>query len=229
MNAEKMVLVHDWEKRGFRAPYTLLGIWSAPSKGLLEQNPSAYNNEMAARPKCCHFVCDVCGTPIANHFIVRDAAGKNFAVGCDCIEKSGNTKLMTETKAAKLAADRAKRAEKRAQKAEADRIAREARIAEERARNGGLTDWEAEQKRKQAERLDRYASAVLNNERLFRALSQSDFGNDIFNQFAESGRFPQNRALNICADIFAKFHGGRKNSKEYNAALDEFFGLYQEG
>ena len=38
--------------------------------------------------------CSYCGTGIRNVFIVRDANGREFKVGCDCVEKTGDAGLI---------------------------------------------------------------------------------------------------------------------------------------
>ena len=78
------------------APFRFIGVWSAPSRSLLEQNPAAYNLQMQAKPKFCHFGCDHCGTAIEHHYVIRDAKGDKYCVGSSCIAKVGNVVNMSD-------------------------------------------------------------------------------------------------------------------------------------
>lgn len=82
------------------APFRFIGVWSAPSRSLLEQNPSAYNLQMQAKPKFCHFGCDHCGTAIEHHYVLRDAKGDKYCVGSSCISKVGNVLNLSDAEAA---------------------------------------------------------------------------------------------------------------------------------
>jgi len=70
--------------------------------------------------------CDYCGTAIANVFWIKSSDGKKFKVGCDCVAKTGDVKLVAEVKAsqkerraqAKQARDTARREAERLSAAE---------------------------------------------------------------------------------------------------------------
>jgi hypothetical protein len=224
---EKTVLTHSWERYGYKAPYRITGLWSAPAPALAEQNPQAYNAALSGRPVHCRGACDVCGMGIMHHYIATDADGKIFTVGSDCVLKADDTKLISEMMVIKnkVARDAAKA--KRDAKREADRVAYNLQLEQERARNGGLTDYEVNKIAEAAEyeaKKQAFRDAHLD---LVAALDESDFGRRILNQFMESNQFPQNRALDICADIFAKYHGGRAGSKAYEAQYDRFLDRYE--
>lgn len=197
--------------------YRLVGIWAAPSKALLEANPNAYNIAMQGRPACCHFSCDHCGTGIQNHFIIQDSVGAKFCVGSSCIEKLGDTQLITAAKAAEKKRQKAIRAEKRQQEQLARQAAYEAEMEAERERNGGLTDHEVGvQKREEARAQRRYDIQEVAGDIINVLSNVGDFGTDMARQI-ESGTLPTYNARNICIEILAKRHG-RKNSAAYNAA-----------
>lgn len=197
--------------------YRLVAIWAAPSKSLQEANPEAYNRQMDGRPKACHFSCDHCGTGIMNHFIIRDSAGKEFCVGSSCVEKLGDTKLVTAAKAAENKRQKALRAEKRRQEQLARQAAYEAELDAQREQNGGLTDHElAVQQREQAKANRRMDILEVAYE-ITKVLHQAgDFGFSMAEQIYQ-GEMPRGNARRICIEILAK-QAGRKNSKAYNEA-----------
>jgi hypothetical protein len=213
---DQMVQAHKHFTMG-TGTYRLVAIWAAPSKALQEANPQAYNHQMSNRPKACRFSCDHCGTGIQNHFIIRDSAGEEFSVGSSCIEKLGDTQLITEAKAAENKRQKALRAEKRHQEQLARQAAYKAEIEAERERNGGLTDHELAVKKREAAKTERRLAihevaydtvGFLNN--------VGDFGRSMMTQILD-GEMPTGNALRICVEIMAKQHG-RKNSKAYNEA-----------
>lgn len=122
------ILSHPFTDSGMgRAPFRFVGTAAIPSNALAEANPTAYNNALRDLPKlengcgsCAH-----CCTGIMNIYIVQNADGQRYGVGCDCIEKVGDAKLTTAMKVAKKKAARAKTAAKnearRVARAEADR------------------------------------------------------------------------------------------------------------
>lgn len=219
-NQEQMVEQHKHYTMG-TGTYHLVGFWAAPSKGIQEANPEAYNRAMAGRPKVCRFSCDHCGTGIQNHFIIRDSAGKDFCVGSSCIEKLGDTKLVTQAQAMERKRQREIRAEKRRQEQLTRQAAYEAELDAERERNGGLTDHElARQNREQAQnnrRMDIHEAASDVTGALYQA---GNFGRSIARQI-EQGDMPTGNARRICIEILAKQHG-RKNSKAYNEAYPTY-------
>lgn len=225
---EAMVVTHRWEQFGFKAPYRITGLWSAPSPSLAEHNPEAYNNALAGAPAACRGTCDVCGMGIMHHYIAKDATRKLFAVGSECVLKADDTKLISEMKAIKNKAAREASAAKRLAQRQADMAAAEADRAAQRERNGGMTDYEVEQVRIAAEKEEKRLAFRAAHPDLVAALEGSDFGQSILVDFMNTGKFPQNRAFPICADIFAKYHGGRANSKAYNEQFDRFYHVFGE-
>lgn len=223
---DSMIITHSWERFGFKAPFRVVGLWSAPSPSLAEHNPESYNLAQASAPRCCHGTCDVCGMGIIHHFIVTDATGRAFSVGSDCVAKTDDTKLVRQVDAIKRDARRevaqAKAKAKRQAAWEAAEAKRNADLDQQRANNNGLTD---------AEKAANEAALVRANREevnadLVAALECSDFGRSVLQGFLDYGYLPRNRAFDICADIFAKYHGGRSGSKAYNTHHDRFFDLY---
>lgn len=226
---ESMIVTHAWEQFGFKAPFRVVGLWSAPAPSLAEHNPEAYNNALAGAPRCCHGSCAVCGMGIVHHFIIRDSAGTLFAVGGDCVAKTDNTKLVSEMTAIKNKAKREAAQAKRLANHQAELAAAEAEREEQRQRNGGLTDYEIAEKAKRDAWEAKVQAARAEHADLFAALEGSDFGQSILHGFVESGKLPQNKAFSICAEIFAKYHGGRYGSKAYAEQNNRFFDLYDTG
>lgn len=125
-----MEKVHPFEKAGLgQAPFRCIGLWSMPSKSVLEQNPEAYNMAMASGPKgLAKGCCDYCGTGILHHYIIQDKTGHKFVVGSECVFKTADSGLIYEIKIIEKQARQAKNAEKRAAEAETRRVAREEKV-----------------------------------------------------------------------------------------------------
>ena len=217
-----MTLIHKHYQMG-KAPYKYVGLWSSPSKALLESNPNAYNNSVAARPKCCHYTCDHCGMPIEHHYMVQDAEGKRFSVGCECIRKMNDVQKMTKAEADKKAHDRKLRKARADKKREEKRIAQEAELQSQRDANGGLTDWELKEKIRQdaieAERNANFKDA----EYFITALKASgSFARDLAESFYRRS-LPKGRGVNITLDMVAKYYSGAKQARgaKYDAAYIE--------
>jgi hypothetical protein len=214
------------------APFTFVGVWSAPSRSLLEQNPSAYNLQMQAKPKFCHFGCDHCGTAIEHHYILRDANGDRYCVGSSCIAKVNDVLNLSDAEAAERKRQRQLRRARAEAKREQERITREAklqaRLTAERERNGGLTDAEVAQQRAEQER---HQQRIINEEKFgyfIRGLSEAygNFATDVANGLRD-GRLPSGRGVTIMLEIIAK-GAGRRGSKAYESAYAEAEAKWEE-
>lgn len=214
------------------APFKFIGVWSAPSRSLLEQNPSAYNLQMQAKPKFCHFGCDHCGTAIEHHYVLRDAKGDKYCVGSSCIAKVGNVLNLSDAEAAERKRQRELSRARAEAKREQERLAREAKLqaklAAERERNGGLTDAEIAQQRAEEERRQQ---RMLNEEKydyFIRGLSEAYgyFAKDVASGLRD-GRQPSGRGVTIMLEIIAK-GAGRRGSKAYEAAYAEAEAKWEE-
>ena len=175
--------------------------------------------------------CDYCSTGIKYAAIIESSDGKRFVVGCECVRKLD---LKSNTILAPMERDlkRFKRDEKireQREKWEADRAKqiaeREAQEAQQRIVNGGLTDWELEQKNKlikQQETLEFYSKKnewilevlVTKNGQFAASMYQELQSSDI-NDISENCK-------TIIGEIYAKSFG-RSGSKKYDAALDDFY------
>ncbi len=227
MTEEKEVLHKHYEMG--RGKYRLIGIWSAPSKAVLQANPRGYNNMMAERPKYCRMSCDHCGTGILHHFIIEDEDKKRFSVGSSCIDKLGQIELVTA--AQKLEKERQKKLrEERAELKRQEQHAQyEAEIAQQRENNGGLTDWEVlTQEREQREEQNEEQFCTLSAPIV--ALLEKAGGNfceDMADSLAR-GVIPSGGAKRIVIEVMAKQKSGaRKNSKAYNAVFPEMEALFE--
>ena len=198
------------------APFKFVGIWSTPSKNLMEVNPSAYDAAIRARPTCCHFACDHCGTGIGTHCIIIDAEGKKFAVGSDCVAKTDHIEVLSAVKLALKEQAKAARGAKR----EAVRLARQAAydavLQSQRDVNGGLTDNEVIA---QAALVARQANLAITGDLVeILCAAGGDFCYSIAQNY-RNGSAPRGRAKDIVIEIVAK-QSGRKGSKAYAAALE---------
>lgn len=227
MTSTKTVLVHKNFKMG-TAPYRYVGLWSHPSKGIQEVNPEAYNRLASARPACCKYECDHCGMPITNHYMIKDANGTAFSVGEKCVEKLGEVEFITRADVDRRAHNR-KLARARAEKKRAEAAAiREAELQAQRDKNGGLTDYELKEKRRQEEkeaarggfrRQAAYFIDVLESK-------ESYFCRSIADAMGE-GRLPHGGGIRVVLEIIAKT-AGRTNSKAYDAKFDEALAKFEQ-
>lgn len=231
----EMVAIHRWENRTdgrFKAPFAYIGMFSMPCAESFGMNISGYNNalEEASRAARSYGVsmgsCDICGTGIHNHFVIKDATGRNFVVGCDCVMKTDDTKLITAVEKAER--DRKRAIRKAANDAKWERI-REERIAAEaaeRAANGGKTLREIEADKRAAELAAKTAKHTSENMWLIKVLDSmpGDFCASMSTKL-ESNPIGDlsDRCIEIMADIYAKSVGGRSGSKKYAAAIEDFY------
>ena len=230
-------LTHKWTEAGIgQAPFTIVAMISVPSAGDIDGNFGAverHNSEMrdaverAAKYGVRLCSCEVCGMSLQNNVVIRDAAGKHFVVGTDCAEKSDDTKIVSKTR---LIVNRRKR-EIAAAAREAKRVETAARIeaeyAEQRQRNGGLTDWEVQRAAEAAAAEAAAATAAAEAEKtvgkivdVLNAASShaGDFCASVARSLQSFDRL-SDRAEGIVLDVYGKAHG-RRNSKTYEAAYD---------
>ena len=75
--------VHPFELAGLgKAPFQYVGF----EHRTFQASPDA--------PVQCGGSCQYCGTGITNFFFIESSDGKKFHVGCDCVEKTGDKKLI---------------------------------------------------------------------------------------------------------------------------------------
>lgn len=123
-------MVHVFEQAGLgKAPFNCIGVASIPDASMAEKNPVGYANAMKALPKGAGS-CKYCGMPLIHNYIIKDALGTTFVVGCECVNKTGDAGLMTETVKVKKAHEKAIRAEKSAKKKADIKAQREAELKE---------------------------------------------------------------------------------------------------
>ena len=206
-----------------QGPYRLIGTWSAPCRSMLESNPAAYNNAMRAKPECCKWYCDHCGTPIEHHMIVVDSNGDHFSVGSDCSHKLNDARLSTAVKEAIKKRNRQKAQDKRAAERAAKAATYEAELDDQRLRNGGMTDYEKNVEKNKALRLALRADRHLAAADIIACLHRE--GGNFSQSMIESilaGSELRPTAIRIICEIMAKIRSGsRKNSKAYNAKYDD--------
>lgn len=228
---------HDWEDRVGRAPYRFMAVIEIPSAGAFGENINGYNNALREMSEMClafgvHVgCCQVCGHPLANNYVCRNADGQHFIVGCDCVAKLGDTRLTTEVEEAERRRQKSAALERRKAQWVAEREARE---AAERLANGGKTNYELQLERQaEAERqaAERRALVAEQNAWLIEVLKTVPTGGDFIPSMIDKlHREPLNglsdRCVSILRDIYAKTvsGGARRNSKAYGEAEDEFYG-----
>ncbi|MBE8232333.1 MAG: hypothetical protein HAW67_01265 [Endozoicomonadaceae bacterium] len=215
----KNLTEHKHYKMG-QAPYRYIGLWSAPSKSLLEANPMAYNSMMANRPKCSHLCCAHCSTGILHHFMIADAKGIEFSVGSECIAKLKQHDLVTQAQSDQKKMEKTKRLKLKQLLQEKRDIAREEKLQAQRDENGGLTDNELKQKKEKANQLKHEKKRSTIAQYFNEQLDDSDFSASVLKSIIKHGQMPYGRAPAIMCSIVAK-NAGRTNSKAYNLKLVE--------
>ena len=213
------VIVHKSFEMG-TAPYRFIGIYSTPSTSLAETNPNAYNAALAGMPACCHSMCDHCGTPITHHFILRDATGNKFAVGSECIKKVDDILNMSEVEYQKRQRGKDDRKAKADAKREKQNLAREAKWVAEREANGGLTDFEVIEAKREAELVLEREGYKVKFAYFINQLDDFGFAGDLMRGMRDNGTLPYGRGQDIMLSMIAK-KAGRANSKAYEAKYAE--------
>ncbi len=162
--------------------------------------------------------CDHCGTGSRYEFLLRSADGHEFVVCSDCISKTGDKGLIDIAKAET-------RKRRRWQERQGEEARRQGRLDEQRERNGGLTDWEVEE-RERAEREARIAKATADDwaflakfAHTLRGASNGQLAPAIADQIERHSVLPD-RLINVAVEIVAKTCG-RKGSAAFIEAHDE--------
>lgn len=207
---ETVTTLHPFEQAGLgKAPFRYLG---SDEKRTKSGQPAG--------------TCDYCFRGILTCCVIGSADGKSFVVGCDCVRKvfGATNRVLTD-----MERDVARvNLEKRRAKAEAKRQAAlelyQAKLAEQRLRNGGLTDAEVQAQRDEAERqatTDRYSAAnawllehLLADGGFFAVEMARELQTRLAGELSD-------RQLEVLRDIYSKKHG-RKNSDAWKAARDTF-------
>lgn len=223
-----MTKAHPFELAGMgTGPYTYIDTWSFPSPHLAEQNPSAYTLAMQDAPRDlvggCG-TCSNCGRAITVVCIVQDGQGRKYGVGSDCISKTEDKALCEPAAVAKARHER----NVRRAAAEAKRIKRHEQWLKDNAPR-----LEAERLAREAQEAAQKAKAVKVVEDFAPILAVLDYrsqpGNFCSNMAAElrSGNVPGWHAADVTCDIFAKTHG-RRNSKAYDEAYAQAVGIFRK-
>lgn len=228
MADQDKVVVHKHFKMG-RGRYRFIGIWSAPSRGLLEVNPAAFNSAMNQRPAHCTMSCDHCGTGIQHHFIIEDEDHVRFSVGSSCIEKLGQQDLVESCRAAELNRQKQMRQDRLREKRERKNREYHEQLDRQRALNGGLTDDQVLMnkliQREQELRVD-YAQLTQPITQLL-VRQGGGFCNQLGFEIS-IGRMPDTGARKIILEVMAKQTSrARKKSAAYESALKDVTALYE--
>lgn len=231
---EQKVLIHKWQDQGLGvAPFHAVAILTIPDAGEYGMNMDGYQSALrdvfgSARGYGVSLgSCQSCGMCLKNNVVIRDANRKHFIVGCDCAEKTDDTRLITQTQ--KLERDRLNLIRER--KRQQERAEREARIVADleaqRQRNGGRTDAEVEAERVKAEGEANRAKWTAANGWIIDVLkvnTNSDFCQSIARELETAPSFPRlsGRVYTIVRDIYGKETGGRSGSKKWKESVVRF-------
>lgn len=216
--------IHKWESMGVgRAPFSVAGTFELPSKSLAGSNPTAYNNALRRMPCPCG-TCRVCGHALTINFIIKDADGKLFPVGSECVNKAGDHGLTTKARVLRLKRDRERRQAKAIEK-------RESKLQAQRDANGGMTDYEIRELKHEEKRQAEIDAKQPVADFLFPLAARMFAASGTFcESVAEglnNGDLPKGRGLDIMLDILAK-QAGRRNSKAYKVEYESIQGVVIE-
>jgi len=232
-----MVLEHKFEQQVGAAPYRFLFCESLPSSQVAEKNPMAYESRMRelaeiARSNGVTFGdCDVCGTELVHNYVCENADEKRFVVGCDCVGKIGDHKLVSAIGKAEKQRKQELARERREAKRRADSVERDARLDLERKANfeqHGLwiTDYELGRHEAEQERLVLREAMMEQNGWLIDVLQNQpgNFCDSMCDRLLERpfGEHEfTDKMLSVMQDVYGKAHG-RRGSKAYDSAIDVF-------
>lgn len=238
MDATTKRLRHDWEKRVGRPPYSLRGCISIPSVEAYGMNVEGYNaalRDMSA--ECHHFgvmvgCCEVCGMCLTHNYVLRNADGSHFVVGCDCVRHMGDTRMATEVEEMERERLRRAAADRRRAQWERERVAREARERLENLFDGAVTNWELWARRdREAQEAARQkaARAAADNEWLVSVLRKVPTGGEFIPSMIMTLRDKHlddlsRRCVIILREIYGKAVAGKGKGQKARreAAEDEF-------
>jgi len=219
-------MIHKWEDAGHgKAPFKVVGICEIPAPSLAEHNPSAYEKAMKSLPHGYRVgSCGVCGMGLSVNFLINSADGNKFAVGCECVKKAGDHGMIETVKLMKNKRNRQIAQEKR-------EAAHQAKVQAERDRNGGLTDWEVEEQKRNEEKIEREQKMqpVYDITREIASLLRDGKGGfcDSIAADLDNGLIPSGRAYDLTCEIIAK-KSGRKSSTKYWERYDQIEALLVE-
>lgn len=108
--------IHPFERAGLgKAPFRYVGMAAQDlCYGQAILNRTEYEQTGVAVTTKPGGSCAYCGTYIVNMYNIRSADGREFHVGSDCVEKTGDAKLVAGMKAEARKAAKAKRVAKAA-------------------------------------------------------------------------------------------------------------------
>lgn len=186
--------IHVFEAAGLGlAPFRLVDIWKS------------------------HATCDYCGTGILWNCIVESADGRQFRVGRECVNKTGDAgmiKRMTDIeKSIKKAENRAKSAERCKARVEASR-------AREAARKASEASYEDAVKPLKKQLLKYHRPIILVLDEIKSSGFAEDIAGSLRNEFRPLDGFTANQ-LDYMRHLYAKSFG-RTNSKKYIKAAERF-------
>ena len=198
--------------------FTLSGLGQAPFR-FLGVNENAFR--LPDGTTKAGGTCDHCGTGIRWEFNLLSADGTRSKVGSDCIRKAGDRGLINIAKAEQ----NRRRREAAAAKREA---AWAAKMDAQRARNGGLTDYEAREQRVAEREVERKIAAQPAIELLAPIADalhdgRGGFRDSVANSLRQ-GSLPSERGITIIADILGK-QEGRCNSQAYATESERVLGI----
>lgn len=141
------------------------------------------------------------------------------------LARNGKPRVNGRTDAEQDALDAARKDKARAKRLEMTARARENMLAEQRAKNGGRTDAEVRQAQAEEAAAAKALRAAGNGwlVEVLRTVNQGPFVAAMIEKLADQPVADlSDRTVKVLCDIYAKAVGGRRGSKAYDAAVEEF-------
>lgn len=226
---------HVFERStGVPGPYKFVGCFSIPSPSLAEANVGAYNHALRDLYESQKALgvsggcCDHCGTPLMHNFVLQGTTGRKFVVGIDCLGRAGEMtselKREQERLSRRAAEDRRRAKEAREYNEFLTRIGADGFVSvRELFQNSDEARVRCERERRERQAREAWTT----NAWLIDALAGmaggfcADMAARLRTHALDLRNFSQ-RQVDILADVYAR-RAGRRNSKAYNAAIDEFY------
>lgn len=141
------------------------------------------------------------------------------------LARNGKPRVNGRTDAEQDALNAARKEKARAKRLEITARARDNMLAEQRAKNGGLTDAEVRQAQAEEAAAAKAVRAAGNGwlVDVLRTAKQGPFVAAMLEKLADQTVADlSDRTVQVLCDIYAKSTGGRRGSKAYDAAVEEF-------
>jgi hypothetical protein len=175
--------------------------------------------------------CQHCGQGLRYEFLITSRDGREFGVGSECVQKTGDAGLQREVEAEQIKLNLALKEQRRLERQAKRQAEWEQTMAEVmpsgKTRKEEMVEAAEKREREIRERQERVRSVWAPVLHALKA-TNGDFARDWAEALEGGENWPRGRALDICLEITAK-KAGRKGSKAFNAEWDRVVDILEEG